>query len=243
MNLMLLDDAVAELSLPLRDQRAVHIRDVLRMKPGDRFDVGALNGPRGKARILSDGQDGMKLGIEWGALPRAAAQLRLVIGLSRPQTMRKVLREAPALGIAELHIARCMRSEAAYASSSLWSGGERRELLRLGAEQAFTTRIPTLAMHGSLEEALAAAESPNRVALDNYEATQPLARWKPATGGFTTLCVGPERGWEGAERDILRQRGYELAHLGPRVLRTETAVTVGSALVCATSGEWDGAEG
>ncbi len=38
------------------------------------------------------------------------------------------------------------------------------------------------------------------------------------------LAFGPERGWSGPERALLRAAGFELAHLGPRVLRTETAV-------------------
>ncbi|HEY1848006.1 MAG TPA: RsmE family RNA methyltransferase, partial [Opitutaceae bacterium] len=44
------------------------------------------------------------------------------------------------------------------------------------------------------------------------------------------LAFGPERGWSGAERDLLRARGFTLAHLGTRVLRTETAVVAALAI-------------
>ena len=37
------------------------------------------------------------------------------------------------------------------------------------------------------------------------------------------IALGPERGWSAAERSLLRAGGFELAHLGARVLRTETA--------------------
>jgi RsmE family RNA methyltransferase len=60
----------------------------------------------------------------------------------------------------------------------------------------------------------------SRIALDNYEASHRMA---PAPMPLA-LAFGPERGWSPAERAILREIGFELAHLGPRVLRTETAV-------------------
>jgi len=241
MNLMLIECADAQLLLPRDDPRAKHVRDILHMHPGDRFDVGALNGPRGKALIQRDDTKGMALSLEWGALPRPALPISLVIGLSRPQTMRKILREAPALGVASLHIARCARSEPSYASSSLWTSTEWRDLLLLGTEQAFTTHLPSLTQYDSLGAALDALQGvPNRIALDNYEATLPMARWQAAdTGTDTALCIGPERGWDGPERDLLRERSYTLAHLGPLVLRTETAMIAGTALVAAALGQWD----
>ena len=51
-----------------------------------------------------------------------------------------------------------------------------------------------------------------------------------------TLAVGSERGWTGAERDLLRENGYTLAALGERVLRTETASIAGTALCLAGMG-------
>jgi RsmE family RNA methyltransferase len=238
MNLMLIPDAVETLVLPKDDARIAHICGVLGMKAGDSFDVGAVNGPRGKARIVSVGDSGMELALSWGGLPKRPLGVSLIVGLSRPQTMRKVLREAPALGIAEIHVAKCLRGEPAYAASSLWTSSEWSDLLHLGTEQAFSTFVPKLEHHASLAEALDAVTDAEVVALDNYEATVPLAGWKPS-GKKTVLCVGPERGWHGPERDVLRSRGCLLAHLGPRVLRTETAMIAGVSLLAALSGEWD----
>jgi RsmE family RNA methyltransferase len=238
MNLMLLPKAESRVVLPPGDPRAAHVRNVLGMKVGDRFDVGAENGPRGKARIAGDDAAGMVLELTWGELPKKPLDLALVVGLSRPQTMRKILREAPALGVGEIVVAGCLRSEAAYAASSLWTTSEWRDLLRLGTEQAFSTYVPRVSHAGDLASALDAAGAGELVALDNYEATASLAGWKPR-GGRVVLCVGPERGWDGPERNILRDRGALLAHLGSRVLRTETAMIAGVALVAAKSGDWD----
>ena len=244
MNLLLVDAADETLTLAAADPRAKHIRDILGMKVGDRFDAGAVNGPRGKALIASDDAQGMTLTFEWGAAPRQPMKLSLVAGLSRPQTMRKILRVAPELGITAIHVVRCQRSEPGYADSSLWTGTEWRDLLKQGAEQAFSTWIPTVSHHANLEDTLDSFPGPREadlLALDNYEATLPLAGWKPSVDDApVVLCIGPERGWDGLERAVFRNRGYKLAHLGPRVLRTETAVVAGVSLVAAALGEWAG---
>jgi RsmE family RNA methyltransferase len=50
------------------------------------------------------------------------------------------------------------------------------------------------------------------------------------------LAIGPERGWGPRDRDGLRAAGFALAHLGPRVLRSETAVVAALAILRADLG-------
>jgi RsmE family RNA methyltransferase len=50
------------------------------------------------------------------------------------------------------------------------------------------------------------------------------------------LALGPERGWGPADRAALRAYGFTLVHLGPRVLRSETAVIAALTLVRARLG-------
>ena len=73
-----------------------------------------------------------------------------------------------------------------------------------------------------------------RLALDNYEAGRGLAAVVPVSP--VTLAIGPERGWSAGERDLLRGRGFEMVHLGSRVLRTETACVAAVAIVKAGLG-------
>jgi len=53
----------------------------------------------------------------------------------------------------------------------------------------------------------------------------------PGPPAAVVLALGPERGWSPAERDLLRSEGFALAHLGPRVLRAETAAVAAVAIV------------
>jgi RsmE family RNA methyltransferase len=50
------------------------------------------------------------------------------------------------------------------------------------------------------------------------------------------LAFGAERGWSAAERALLRESGFTFAHLGERVLRTETACLVAITLIRAKLG-------
>jgi len=237
-NLVLFHPEEITRPLPLSDPRAEHILGVLRRKVGDSLDVGLANGPRGKAALLGVTKDALDLAFSWEPNPPCLPPpTTLIVGLPRPQTARKILQDAAALGVRALHFARCERSEPSYADSKLWSSGEWQRHLEAGAAQAFCTHIPQLS-HGRTLAELVAEFSQSKtgatVALDNYEATLRLSEIALAADTPLVLALGPERGWAASERDALRTTGFTLAHLGPRVLRLETATTAALAITAAT---------
>lgn len=230
MNLILFEPSELGGSLPRRDPRALHLLETLRRKAGDTFDAGVTNGPRGKGTLVEVGPDALTLAFTWGPAPPGPEPITLLVGLPRPQTARDILREATALGAGSLHFFRADKSEPGYEHSSLWISGEWRRHLVTGAAQAFDTRLPTVTFGRTLAETIAAlTPAGTRVAFDNYESPQPLSAVALATP--VTLAFGPERGWSAAERDQLRAAGFAFAHLGPRVLRAETAVIAALAVV------------
>jgi 16S rRNA (uracil1498-N3)-methyltransferase len=228
-NLILFEPGEIGRPLSRADARAIHIAEVLRRKAGDTFDAGIVNGPRGKATVLSMGPGGIAFTFERVSDPPPADPIHLLIALPRPQTARKILGEATALGVSSIRFFPSEKGEAGYAASTLWKTPEWRRHLMDGAAQAFDTRLPEVLHHGLLEEAIAALPPGcRRIALDNYEAPRRMA---PAGAASTiALAFGPERGWSAAERTQLRGGGFELAHLGGRVLRTETAVVAAVAI-------------
>lgn len=234
MNLILFSEEETRGKLPLSDARAVHVLEVLRRGVGEKFDVGIVNGPRGKAEILGRDAGGLSLRFEWFERQVAVDPLVLIVGMPRPQTARRILREATALGVAEIHFVGAEKSDAGYARSTLWSSGEWRRHLVAGAEQAFSTDLPEVFFEESLGECLARLDGglSSRVALDNYEAELGLGEFfrGAAAACPCAVAVGGERGWGGADRELLRGAGFRLAGLGGRVLRVETAVVAGLAL-------------
>lgn len=223
MNLFLFSDKFSHLNIQPDDPRAEHIRTVLKMGVGQLFDVGVVNGPRGKARIIADGPEGMNLDIEWGDVPPRPYPITLIVGLPRPQTARKILQESTSLGIGAIWLFQAKKGESSYRRSRLWSTGEWRRHLHLGAEQAFTTHIPDVRNFDSLVECILKLSVPgDRIALDNYEADVPLGSYQ-IKHPMSAVAIGSERGWSASERDHLRNAEFSLYNLGQRVLRTETA--------------------
>ena len=230
MNLILFDAAEIATPLPRSDPRAAHVLDVLRRKVGDTFDAGLINGPRGKGTLVAVGPEALTLEFTWGGPAAAPESIILLIGLPRPQTGRDILREATSLGVGALYFFRAEKSEASYANSSLWSSGEWRRHLITGAEQAFTTQLPEVTHGKNLADVIASLpQNATRLALDNYESPQSLSA--VAFTAPVVLAFGPERGWSATERDLLRANRFELAHLGTRVLRSETAMIAAVAVV------------
>ena len=238
MNIILFSPEEVQLPLAGTDFRARHILEVLRRKPGDTFDAGLINGPRGKGTLRAIGTDGaLTLSFAWGDPPPSLAPLRLLVGLPRPQTARDILREGAALGVAAMDFVRTERGEPSYAQSSLWSSREWESLLVAGAAQAFCTRLPAVRHGHTLVEAVEALPANcTRLALDNYESPQPLGRTDVTAGVPVALALGSERGWTSTERELLLHRGFLFVHLGERVLRTETACIAAVSLLRAKLG-------
>lgn len=228
-----------ELAHPLShtDRRAIHILTVLRRKIGETCDVGLINGPRGKATLSAIDDRGLTLTFTWALPPPPLDPITLLIGLPRPQTARDILRDATSLGVSAIHFVRTEKSESSYAQSTLWSSGEWRRHLLSGAEQACDTRIPEVVHGRTLGDLLVLLPSNVLgIALDNYESPSSLGEMAIAPGRPHVLALGAERGWSAGERNELRSAGFVFAHLGTRVLRTESATIAALAILRAKLG-------
>jgi len=225
LNLILFETAAERAILPDDDPRTTHVREILRLKVGDAFDVAVANGPRGKATLLENCSEGMSLGFTWEQSVRDDLfPIRLLVGLPRPQTARKILEQAAALGAGAMDFFGTDKGEPSYADSKLWTTDEWKRHLTRGVEQAFCSFIPKVRHWRNLEAVLDdLSQSDGRLALDLYEADAPLSTDAIAGKESVTLAVGPESGWSPRERDLLREAEFTLLHLGERVLRQETA--------------------
>ena len=232
MNLILFEPHELAVPLPREDRRADHILTVLRRRVGDTFDAGLVNGPRGKATLLAIEATTLTLAFHGEIAPAQPDPITLIVGLPRPATARDILRESAALGVAAIHFVATEKGEPSYAQSTLWSSDEWRQLLLAGAAQAFDTRIPGVS-HGQTLAGTIATLSPGsrRIALDNYESPAGLGQMELAQDSSVVVAIGSERGWSAAERGTLREGAFDFAHLGPRVLRVETATIAALSII------------
>ena len=239
MNRILFSHQQDSYTLDPRDPRFEHVRGVLRMKEGDRFDVGVENGPTGKATIVALERGAMRIEVEWGKRPPLPPPVYLLVGLCRPATARKILVTAPTLGVRGMYFAATARSDPAYGRAGLWQDDEWRRRVIEGVEQAFDTYVPPVEVHAGLQQAVARLPGGCvKAAIDVYEGSFPLSAMEVPEGEPVCLAIGPERGWDAADRDVLRLAGFTLVSLNDRVLRVETAVTVGLTLLLQRMGRF-----
>ena len=228
MNLILLENDSPCQTLDAEDRRTRHILDVLMRDGKNSFFVGLRDGRMGKASPFELPDGALQLRVDW-SLPEAdtLAPVEMIIGLPRPQSARRILRDLPTMGIRKACFFVGGKGESGYATSSLWKTDEWTAQLREGVEQSFNPRFPDVSMADSLETALSKVCSTFcRIALDLYEAEQPymqaLVQGGAACG--VTLAIGPERGWNSNERGLLRSAGFVMCSMGARVMRSDTAV-------------------
>lgn len=109
-----------------------------------------------------------------------------------------------------------------------------RRILTEAAEQAHRGRVPVLNEPVSYSQALTMAAEGDRslIACPRTEGPVLSAQLRNLPVKPTlALFIGPEGGFSHTELDTAQKAGCLPIHLGPRILRTETAATVAAALI------------
>lgn len=207
-----------------------HIKNVLRMKPGEQITV--RDGVSGSylcqletigagevlARVLSVQEND-------GELP---AQICLFQGLPKGDKMELVVQKAVELGAYEIVPVATRRSvvkldeKKAEAKVRRWSA-----IAESAANQSGRALIPRVAPVMSFSQALEYAAEFD-CCLIPYELARGMAETKAVVrslkpGMKIGVFIGPEGGFDADEVDLAREGGVLPVTLGRRILRTETA--------------------
>ena len=236
MNIILFDELPAGMVLANDDFRAEHIRKVLRLQVGDSFSMGIVNGPCGIATIEAMDSTGITLGWKPQESRSELHGVTLLVAQVRPICMKRILREAVSLGVAELLVVGADTAERSYADAKLWSTGEYRKYLLDGAMQSGQTGMPSFRLVENVGSALVESDKwKTRILMDNVLAGEPLPLMEyPETP--LVVAVGPERGWTERERILFLEHGFVPKSMGNRILRTETACSAALAIVLGRMG-------
>ncbi len=114
-----------------------------------------------------------------------------------------------------------------------------RAVLTEAAEQCARTALPELATPVKLEALLREWDTNRALFFADENGGANAAQQFAAHSGPVALLIGPEGGFDDAERAAVR--ALPLAHaitLGPRILRGETAAIAGTALWMGIKGDW-----
>ena len=228
MNLILLsaDDFTGPDQVLLQKRRFKHLVTVNRAAVGDELTVGRLNGKIGRATVTQVKKDQIQLEIlNLDQDPPSPLPLTLILALPRPKMLKRIIETVSCLGVKRIFLTNSWRVERSYWQSPVLEEAKIKSHIIAGLEQGKDTMIPeirTCRYFSSLIKDVLPTLPDSRFKIVAHpkgqfpcpaELNQPLI-----------LAIGPEGGFIDREIDSFAEHGFDVCHLGPRILRVETAV-------------------
>lgn len=225
-------DAISPPSITVPPSLQAHLRDSLRLEPGEQIWLCDGQGTRYlmeltritkhelAGRILSTAEEP----------PRTAPRLRLAQAVLKGEKMDWVIQKATELGVSEIvplqsrHTVVQLRPERLEGQIARWQ-----RIALEAAQQSEQWRVPVIAQPHSLSEYLESrlASAVSLILTERREGESLNAVSIPAGGNESVLVmIGPEGGWSKEEVAQAEQAGHKLITLGPHILRAETAAIV-----------------
>ncbi len=224
-------------SLALSGDQANYLRNVLRLDAGD--PVLVFNGRDGewRAELAKSGKREAKLTVVSQTRPQEAGpDIAYLFAPLKRARLDYMVQKATEMGVARLCPVLTRRTVA-----------ERVNVERMranaieAAEQCGILRVPAVDEPAKLERVVAGwdAARPLIFCDEGSEQADPLAVLGRLRPGPLALLVGPEGGFDEAERELLSTQPFVTRiSLGPRILRADTAAVAALALVNAALGDW-----
>lgn len=223
------DEQVTEDGVLITGSDVNHIRNVLRMKPGERVRISTRTGSNYLCSITQVEEMSIAAQIlETMAGTELPNRIVLFQGLPKADKMELIIQKAVELGAAEIvpvSMKNCVvKLDAKKAENKVkrWQ-----QIVESAAKQSKRSLIPAVHEVLSYREAVAYAAECD-VRLVPYENEQGMAGTKTmieaiVPGESIAVFIGPEGGFDESEIAEARDAGMKTISLGNRILRTETA--------------------
>lgn len=208
-----------------------HIRNVLRMRPGEELSVSnGVDGREYRCHITDITEDAVRCELrfikEEGV--ELLSRIYLLQGLPKADKMELIIQKAVELGVYQIVPVAAHRSvvrldeRKAAARVSRWQA-----IAEAAAKQSRRGVVPRVQQVMGLDQALAHVRDlpvkliPYELAEDMGKTREVLGKLEP--GQDIAVLIGPEGGFEGKEVESAVAAGAIPITLGRRILRTETA--------------------
>ncbi|MGE5305331.1 MAG: 16S rRNA (uracil(1498)-N(3))-methyltransferase [Alphaproteobacteria bacterium] len=214
-----------------------HLRRVLRMRPGDHIIAFDDSGWEHEAviRALNDAQGELEILRSYQADRESPLAATLAVALIKGDKMDYVVEKATELGVKAIapfvsrYTVPKLNDRKAVQRAERW-----RKIALSAAKQCGRTCLPEVFPVCDYHELIGergAAEL--KLFFWEREAEQTLTQVRDRQARLRSvfLVIGPEGGFTVDEAEMARARGYTTVHLGPRVLRAETAALTALSLV------------
>ena len=213
-----------------------HIKNVLRMKPGEKVLISDGKGINYFCELTEIGAEEVKAVILPDEVEDTELPIEVVLyqGLPKGDKMELIIQKCVELGVSRIvpvDMARCvMKLDAKKEGNKIkrWFG-----VSESAAKQSKRMIVPEISGVMKYKAAIEEAKRAD-LALVPYEAAETLdgaggmELTRKLIGGLKpgqkcAIFIGPEGGFADAEIDLARESGFKTITLGKRILRTETA--------------------
>jgi 16S rRNA (uracil1498-N3)-methyltransferase len=223
-------DSIRNGAAELRGDEARHLTRVLRVEPGQRFEI-SDNQHAYLAEIAeARGERVVFQVIEPLAAVGLPVRITLCAAIFKFDRFEWMIEKATELGVDRILPVEAARTEKGLFEASRKRSERWARIARESSQQSRRVHIPEILPAVRFEHSLEEAAE-HRFFLDEG-AAPPLLREIPAERSDTAaLLVGPEGGWTDAERAMATAAAWCPVSLGPLVLRAETAVSAALAVL------------
>ena len=235
---VLLSPSHAGSTIALPTEVAHHLVRVLRLQRGDPITLFDGGGGEYAAILEQTGRSGATARIvRFDAIARESPlAITLAQAVLATDAMDYAIRKAVELGAGRIAPVAAARSQARRSGRGERRLAHWRAIAIAACEQCGRNRIPEVDDVQPLDEWLRASADGERTAMMVPAADLSLAALAARTPPDAIL-VGPEGGFTDAERALAIDTGVVAVHLGPRVLRAETAGPAALAVLNAVAGD------
>lgn len=214
------------------DFRAEHAVKVLHAEEGQILKTGEIDGPVGTGEVLSVSSEGGRPCVTVRVThnsPSIEPWVDLVLAPPRPRVLKRLLPQLAALGAGRIILVGAKKVEKDFWGATLLKPEIHKPLLVDGLMQSGSSIMPSVETRRAFKRFVADELDtlfPSRFRYVAHPAAGSSADDDPACGarGRVLLAVGPEGGWTEEEVSLLEEKGFSRYSLGPRILRTDTAL-------------------
>jgi 16S rRNA (uracil1498-N3)-methyltransferase len=217
----------------LSGAEAEHLTRVLRVKPGQRFELSD-----NRNLYLAEVEVARKSLVSFrilGELPSPAPSARIILlpALFKFERFEWLIEKATELGVSAIRPWEAARSDAGLPRASEKRRARWEKIALEASQQSRRAHLPQIDGVARLSAALQ-TQATVRLALDENPDAPPILESLPAVrepSDSIVLLLGPEGGFTDSERALILAAGWQACSLGPTVLRAETAAIAGLAVV------------
>jgi 16S rRNA (uracil1498-N3)-methyltransferase len=232
-----IDGVVGEDALTLTEEDHHYLTRVRRLPAGAEVEVVGSDGTAGLFRMEHVTAERVRL-VLGERLPsrRLSGVLTLIQPLLQRKKLELAVQKATELGVDSIRLVAASRSVARWEAGELHHRLTRLDRIALEASRQCRRDAPPVIELLEGFDALEASRRAERRLVLAEESTEGALGLAELSGlprpQRVVVAVGPEGGLTASEVEALRAAGFEALHLGPLVLRTETA----SLLACVAGG-------